>query len=179
MTSDQEKEIRAVCLETRKFEIELLWKRAEFFSVFVGAALVAYSVFRKEDPTAALAIACFGMFASLVWTLANAGSKWWQHHWEIKTKAAFGFAPTLFSEVIAIPERNWLYPVRRFSVSKLLMIFSGYVSLLWMGLVAREVARLAPLASYFPMLWDLRYIVLLVVTAGFMIVALVKGRGED
>ena len=38
-----------IALDTRKFEIELYWKRASYFWLFIGAVFVAYFSTLKSD----------------------------------------------------------------------------------------------------------------------------------
>jgi hypothetical protein len=71
----------------RDFEIEMYWKRATYFWTFIGATLVGYfaiyssKVIEKFYQSEFLII-CFGFFLSIIWLLANQGSKFWQKNWE-------------------------------------------------------------------------------------------------
>jgi hypothetical protein len=78
-----------LAVDTRKFEIELFWKRAFFFWGFIAAAFAGYGVLHQAHATdLALAIACFGLVCSVAWTLVNRGSKYWQENWEQKVNRA-------------------------------------------------------------------------------------------
>jgi hypothetical protein len=86
-TSEKKKKALKLALETRKFEIELYWKRAAYFWVFIGAAFVAYFqlITAKENiiPNVYLiVISIIGYFFSLGWYFVNRGSKYWQENWE-------------------------------------------------------------------------------------------------
>lgn len=73
-------------LDTRKFEIELYWKRASYFWTFIGASLAGYIAIQasaslnKTHPS--ILLSCAGLTFSFAWLLANRGSKYWQENWE-------------------------------------------------------------------------------------------------
>lgn len=77
-------------LDTRKFEIELYWKRATYFATFIGLMFTSYyvvaSAAQLESEEARyemlLFISAIGVFSSLCWFLVNKGSKYWQENWE-------------------------------------------------------------------------------------------------
>lgn len=77
-------------LEIRKFEIELYWKRAQYFWGFLitiyGSYFIVYSKTSLEDGfqknLILLILSTMGMFFSMGWHLANRGSKFWQNNWE-------------------------------------------------------------------------------------------------
>lgn len=74
--------------EIRKFEIELLWKRALFFWGFQVAIMVAVAaVFgaEKRDTNQEFFypfLAGIGLISALAQLLVNKGSKFWQETWE-------------------------------------------------------------------------------------------------
>ena len=73
-------------LDTRKFEIELYWKRATYFWTFIGAILAGFiaiqasSISNKTDLSVVLS--CVGCVFSVAWFCVNRGSKHWQENWE-------------------------------------------------------------------------------------------------
>jgi hypothetical protein len=76
-------------LETRKFEIELYWKRATYFWTFIAAALAAYGVIRAskdiepyERTLLSVLVSVLGFVFSFAWQAVNRGSKHWQENWE-------------------------------------------------------------------------------------------------
>ena len=70
-------------MDTRKFEIDLFWKRSLFFLGFISAAFIGFgALYKKDAPELALLLACFGLVCSVAWTLANRGSKYWQENWQ-------------------------------------------------------------------------------------------------
>lgn len=145
--------------DTRKFEIDLFWKRSLFFWGFIAAAFTGY-VLATNKPMLALAIACFGLVCSVVWTLSNRGSKYWQETWEAKVERIEDALPkfTVSADPVHMPRgllpiqplfRTWEPPDtskgrwlrgRQFSVSKLTIALSDFTSLVWLGLMVRSSA---------------------------------------
>lgn len=83
----EKKEIFNMAWDSRKFEIELYWKRAVYFWAFQAVALAGYFAILSADNFAeknySLFYAnCIGFITSLGWYLINKGSKSWQRHWE-------------------------------------------------------------------------------------------------
>lgn len=80
------KELLKIAMETRKFEIELYWKRANYFWLFVAAFFVAYYQTipseNKQTEVENILFIVGGYFFSIGWYLANRGSKYWQENWE-------------------------------------------------------------------------------------------------
>ena len=76
---------------TRNFEIELYWKRANYFWAFIASTFVGYFAlinsdnYRKPDPlnhVEVYFIICIGFVLACAWFLINLGSKVWQRNWE-------------------------------------------------------------------------------------------------
>lgn len=86
LDSNKWKELLKIAMETRKFEIELYWKRANYFWLFVAAFFVAYyQTIPSQSKDTELENILFivgGYFFSIGWYLANRGSKYWQENWE-------------------------------------------------------------------------------------------------
>jgi hypothetical protein len=131
-----------VSLQTRNLEIDLFWKRSLFFWGFISAAFIAYAALRQSELR--IVVACFGMVCSCAWTLVNRGSKYWQENWE--TKVEHNETPivgALFSkEEKRQPHKGWWLSGRQYSVSKLAIALSDYISVLWVAVVTSEVMRL-------------------------------------
>lgn len=131
---DKKKMRLQISNDTRKFEIELFWKRSLFFWGFIASAFIAFVASYKTNPTLSLVIANFGLACSIAWTLANRGSKFWQENWEqCVTESEDDVIGPLFEEVKPRLEKDgfWL-SARRFSVSKLTIALSDYVMVLWL-----------------------------------------------
>lgn len=69
-----------VARDTRNFEIELFWKRSNYFLVLSTAAAAGF--FSLHEPRYALPLATLGFIVSLLWIAVNLGSKFWQSRWE-------------------------------------------------------------------------------------------------
>lgn len=140
-----EKEIQEkaliTALDTRKYEIELYWKRATYFWAFIAAMFVAYfAVFNSdkinEIKGCTILISFLGYFFSLGWYFVNRGSKYWQENWEAHVDLlGSSIHGNLFS-TIKISNQNFskfnkAYP---FSVSKVNQFLSMLMVLTWFGL---------------------------------------------
>ena len=83
-----EKRIRALDRgwKNRDFEIELYWKRANYFWAFIASAFAGYFLIvsrpNADFRQAELLLGCIGFIFSLGWFLVNKGSKKWQENWE-------------------------------------------------------------------------------------------------
>lgn len=78
-----------IALDTRKFEIGLYWKRTGYFVLFIGAVFVGYytilssdKIEKEQQEWLLLLLAALGYLLSLLWYMANRGSKFWQKNWE-------------------------------------------------------------------------------------------------
>lgn len=69
-----------IALDTRNMEIELFWKRSNYFLVLNTA--VAAGFFLKANNEHQLALGIFGLTIAILWLLVNAGGKFWQSRWE-------------------------------------------------------------------------------------------------
>ncbi len=74
--------------EIRRFEIELYWKRANYFwilqaAVFTAFGIIVTSAHAQQVPAfLVLALACLGFLCSSAGYLSAEGSKFWQENWE-------------------------------------------------------------------------------------------------
>ena len=121
--------------DTRRFEIELSWKRTNYFSIMVGALFIGYYTL-KDEPLLAILISLLGFCASLAWFFVNKGSKFWQENWEINIDCIEAITKDnmLHSNVFSYHYNHRpLHPTRAypFSVSKINMVFSGFVTIAW------------------------------------------------
>ncbi len=88
----QEKKILAEALkqalDTRKFEIELYWKRTTYFWAFIVSIFIAYFAVLNKNydnfPELRVMISIVGFLFSIGWYLVNRGSKYWQESWELQ-----------------------------------------------------------------------------------------------
>src|SRR6266705_6862631 len=72
-------------LDTRKFEIDLYWKRATYFWAFIGAAFAGFFAIQSMGGLfeARYLLCCLGLVFSAAWYFVNLGSKCWQRNWEL------------------------------------------------------------------------------------------------
>ncbi len=75
--------------DIRKFEIDLLWKRAGYFWLLLAALATSLGIVVSSGRTGfehrdeiALVISCAGSVVALGWWLANHASRQWQKNWE-------------------------------------------------------------------------------------------------
>ena len=122
--------------EIRRFEIERFWQRSTFFWTFIGATFVAYGAIYPKSPRLLMLISAFGGLASLIWTLQNRGSKYWQEAWEGKVEAieAEVFGIQLFNRIEPRDDKGF-FGASEFSVSKLAIIVSDLTIVMWIGLL--------------------------------------------
>ena len=142
-----------VSLETRKFEIDLFWRRSIFFWGFIAAAFIAYASYSGDktyNPYLRIIISFFGFACSFCWTLVNRGSKYWQENWEhqvdiIEDKVT----GPLFKIPAAIDTtKNWWLRARKYSVSKITIALSDYVVLVWAGMTFYSIINLSSVSQY-------------------------------
>jgi hypothetical protein len=125
-------------LQTRQFEIDLFWKRSLFFWGFIGAAFVAVGALKYDQPGLSLLVSSFGLVCSMAWTLANRGSKYWQEQWESKIEnVEREVTGPLFQKIEPKQAKGW-FGGREYSVSKLAILVSDYVSIIWLIIFIRQ-----------------------------------------
>lgn len=133
--------------DTRKFEIDLFWRRSIFFWGFIAAAFIAYAQFGSEkisSPYLKLVISAFGLICSFCWTLLNRGSKYWQENWEQHiSEIENDVTGRLFNDRRPV-KGFFLNPLRarQFSPGKLIIALSDYVVLIWLGLLTYNLTKL-------------------------------------
>ena len=133
--------------EIRNFEINLYWKRALYFWGFIVLAFsgVVAILNLKQDIFAVpflnkylfLTINClWGTFLSFGWYLSNRGAKYFQTNWEkwINYLEEFDYGK-LYSNPIEPTEMKvgW-FSIGKFSLSRINIIFSFAITMLWFGM---------------------------------------------
>lgn len=128
--------------DARKLEIGLFWQRSLFFWGFIATAFIGLAASVGDHPRLALLFAYFGLVCSVCWNLANRGSKYWHEAWEQKVKREeYKIGEFLFSKNEDVPSEGWL-SARRYSVSKLVILLSYYVCLVWLAILISLVANI-------------------------------------
>ncbi|HZZ17120.1 MAG TPA: hypothetical protein VFE08_14295 [Candidatus Sulfotelmatobacter sp.] len=140
MDPEQRKKRFDVALQTRQLEIDLFWKRSLFFWGFISVAFAAVAGLKGEQPTLSLLISGFGLICSVSWALVNRGSKYWHEQWESKIeeeeKEVTG---EFFLRRAEEQDKGWWLRGRKFSVSKVTIAVSDYVSFVWFCIFVRQV----------------------------------------
>ncbi len=141
----KDKTVRAAALrqaeEVRRFEIELYWKRAAYFSTIIGVVFAGYgAVLGAAQPQRLLAFAlgCVGLVLSFAWYLINRGSAAWQRNWETHVDLLEGDETGfLYKVVVSKSTYSWyeLLDPLPVSPSRLTVAVSGFVTLVWLALV--------------------------------------------
>jgi len=140
--STKHEEALKTALDTRKFEIELYWKRATYFWAFIAASFTAYFVLLTSDKVEAhkyltIIISIIGYLFSLGWYLVNRGSKYWQENWERHVSNLEGKIQGPLFGIIKMPERNYFWkPLKGYpySVSKVNQFLSLIFTIFWFGI---------------------------------------------
>ncbi len=133
-------------LDNRKFEIEMYWKRAAYFWVFIAATFAGYAALEGNPYSygfLSYLLTCLGLVLSFGWLLANRGSKQWQENWEkhVELLEDDEIGP-LFKTTMHRPRPekfaewwdNALTGPSRHSVSKINQLLSLYMTLMWLVL---------------------------------------------
>ena len=117
----------------RDFEIELYWKRASYFWTFIAAALVGYITLitssgfndnlKSSFPQIEYIVICLGLVFSIAWVLVNVGSKRWQINWENHID--------VLEDEITGPIYKVVNKARSYSVTKINLLISSFVSAIW------------------------------------------------
>ena len=128
-----------IAIDNRKFEIDLLWRRALVFWGFVAVLFVAVAAVKPYAQYLALGLSAMGVVFSLVWALVNRASKSWQESWEIKARKFFEErygSKEMYKRVTEDQgEIFFMLRPRNYSVSRLLIALSDYLVIFWAGLV--------------------------------------------
>jgi hypothetical protein len=146
--------LRSAALEearkNRTFEIDLYWKRAGYFWLFIAAAFGGYATLQNHQ-ILSLLTACAGFLFSLAWYFVNRGSKYWQENWELHVDLLEDCeSGPLYKTVVQRSQENLFglggpYP---FSVSKINQIMSLFVTIIWLLLIGRVFCIEFGLQSY-------------------------------
>lgn len=124
----------------KNFEIELYWKRAQYFWAFQIAAFAGYfgvlnsddySSEKPKNPEILFFVVCIGFITALAWNFINQGSKTWQRHWE-------NHVDMLEKEVTG-PLYQIVTSQKTYSVSKINDIVSRFFVFIWILLAVKYI----------------------------------------
>ncbi|EHK6028852.1 hypothetical protein ACOKWQ_004667 [Vibrio parahaemolyticus] len=137
-----------LAIDTRKFEIEMYWKRATYFWAFIAATFAGYGLVKRTPSEEAqfleFFLACFGFILSLAWYFVNRGSKQWQENWEhhvdhLEDKVTGPLYKTVLRRAKPRKFLQWvdflLTGPSKHSVSKINQLISLYIASMWGVLV--------------------------------------------
>ncbi len=166
MNKEKEKEYKElfkIANNSRQFEIKLFWERAKFFMIIIGALFTAYcTVVLKEniESLVKISIILLGYVSSFFWFLCNLGSKFWQENWEayMKKNSKISKECEIFQKTYCL--KNSIL-AQRFSVSKLVIVFSALVSFIWFVLI---IDYLKEYDSLVAMVWLLSLILVSIIS---------------
>lgn len=147
----KEAEAFKYALETRKFEIELYWKRATYFWTFIGAIFagffVAYASESSHRQDLLVLLCCLGTVFSAAWFFVNKGSKHWQENWEnhvdlLEDKSVGSLFKIVLSRSYERRRDKVIGAITgpgSYSVSKINQIISLFIFTLWVILLCNVV----------------------------------------
>lgn len=150
-----------VALDTRKFEIELYWKRATYFwaiaAVVLGAIglVVVNSIKDGRLTTYPIllmleVLSCVGFIVTKAWQYVNLGGKFWQHNWELhvdvlEQEVLFPMFRTVIAECSAESDADNLQVV--FSPSKVNDHLSHFLNMIFCVIGLSTLALMLSKAS--------------------------------
>lgn len=186
-----------VALDTRKFEIDMYWKRANYFWLFTAAIFIAYfAAFRENLVYVYVTLSLLGFLFSFGWYLVARGSKVWQENWEMHISYLEEEIHGPLFKTFNLPNTNFWkltkeYP---FSVSKVNQILSLFTSIFWLGIFFYSLNKLFPdrwkckinqetldiiLFAGFTLLFIIGLGVLIIYSKSFQYKDLKKNKSED
>lgn len=174
---DLKKRRLEMALQLRNFEIELFWKRFNYFWLISAAALVGYASVKERSDKVLMLIACFGLVSSFSWTLLNIGSKWWQEAYEEKVKKYERSLGRGFFTIHNVPRsRLFLFRLRRFSVSSIAVGISSFSTAFWFGVATWHLLKLSSKILNCQIVVDVWSVVSYLVSIAFCVVTFVKSH---
>ncbi|MEO1147712.1 MAG: hypothetical protein AAFY26_19185 [Cyanobacteria bacterium J06638_22] len=162
--SDKLRSAFAQVSDTRKFEIELYWKRAAYFWTLIAVAFAGYfSILAATNIDnrffLALIVGLIGLVFTFAWYLANRGSKYWQENWEnhldmLEDDITGPLYKTLLERpgYRSLSERFVTGPLS-VSVSRINQWVSTFVLFVWLCLVAFACWKSLGAADLFSSAW--------------------------
>lgn len=132
--------------KNRDFEIEMYWKRATYFWVFLATTFAGYFALQTVDQTKVvdqrgldilnIVVICLGICFSFSWILVNRGSKKWQENWEAHID--------MLEDGITGPIYKTVLDKKRYdySVSKINLCVSCFVFGIWLILLIYQMGNI-------------------------------------
>lgn len=137
----------------------MYWKRTAYFVLFISAVFIGYyNIIQTDDSIIRtyqkewllLLLAALGFLLSLLWYIANRGSKFWQENWEAHIEELSTEIGVPIFGIIKIhrdTKLNFmgLYP---FSVSRINQMASLIITFSWLIILFKEMGGGALLENY-------------------------------
>jgi hypothetical protein len=144
--SGSQKEALSIAREERARELDLYWKRANYFWTLIAATFAGYFALLDSDHPgqSLLIVTCLGFVCATVWYFVNRGSKYWQEIWELQVEL-------LETEIcgplhrVSIDHSSYrlrdLHRAYPFSVTRLNQLLSLFIVVIWAALLVDAVYR--------------------------------------
>jgi hypothetical protein len=177
-------------LDIRKFEIELYWKRATYFWLFIASVFTSYFlvIINKKIEMRnelALLLSGLGIFLSVCWFFVNKTSKYWQENWEkhVDMLEDYSMGP-LYKTTLEYPWKtgDFINPFRsyNYSVSKINQFLSFVIIFVWLFLFLLSISAIFCL--YEPIRHFNAIIIIIAVIAALFLLCIfcrtAKNRGD-
>lgn len=127
-------------IQLRNFELELSWKRANYFWVTIAAIFTGYILLITKDSSVnqtlllllKSTIIFLGFTFSLSWYFVNRGSRYWYLVWHlISEKLQRRDTGFIFNSRPSLRESDLLFDYGKYSVSRINIFISFIVTLVW------------------------------------------------
>ena len=141
-----------IALDTRKFEIDLYWKRANYFWLFIATIFIGYcSTVNYPSKYENILMTFLGYTFSVCWLCVNRGSKFWQENWEKHIENLSKNLGYPIFGLIACEKYSAMNPIDKYpySVSKVNQILNFTVILFWAILVILRMYEVHQFCSIF------------------------------
>ena len=131
-------------VDSRKFEIELYWKRATYFWAFILVCFTSIGLTNQFPYSEMIRflISCLGFFVTVAFWMINRGSKFWQENWEAHVDLlGETFIGPLYRYVI-VSDKAKMYSIGSpwtFSVSRVNMYVSFILIIFWLILILWQI----------------------------------------
>lgn len=154
--------------KNRDFEIEMYWKRATYFWVFLATTFAGYFALQTIDSGRVvdqrnldilnIVVICLGVCFSVSWILVNKGSKKWQENWEAHIDLLEdGITGPIYKTVL--DKKGYDY-----SVSKINLYVSRFVFVIWFILLIYQGVNVFIIRKVYEDILSCIIIVLLILT---------------
>lgn len=184
--------------DTRKFEIEMYWKRATYFWTIIAVTFTGYfalSASEKLDnrENYLLLISSMGLVFTFAWYFVNRGSKYWQENWENHLDLIEDeITGPLYKTVLERPKKKTHSSMTetegridtlftgpsKLSVSKINQWVALYIILIWIGMVIANLP-FKPLINSVDTRITLTSVAILFISTMAIVLMVAKGKSHQ